>query len=271
MSTLKGHGDDIILEHYKKVAKNYGLSPLSSMKDPVIRNSEIHFFITTLKHLINGRDEASLSLLDVGCGNGHLLAVLRAEFPQLKLTGLEFHPDLAALASSRQLENCSVHHADMRLGFKTLGSFDFIISERSVINLLAKEEQHAALRHIAMALNPKGHYLMSESFEEPRLNVNRARKEMAMDESVNPSGHNLWLRDSDLSVLHDAGVPEIQGPVPVNYLSTHFYITRVFHPAVLPGGGRAGAGEFQNFFNAAFPPGIGNYSPILFRVFAKSK
>ncbi len=267
---MSRQGDDIILNHYKKVASNYGLSPLSSMKDPVIRDGEIHFFITTLKSLINN-DGAGLNLLDVGCGNGHLLAQLRQHFPAMTLFGLEFHPDLAALASSRQLGNCQLIQGDMRLGLKQYGIFDFIISERSVINLLAKEEQHQALTHIAGALKPGGHYLMSESFEEPRANINRARKEMAMDESVNPSAHNLWLREQDLEILHQHGLSETFGPVAANYLSTHFYITRVFHPAVLPGGGRAGAGEFQNFFNAAFAPGIGNYSPILFRSFVKSK
>lgn len=267
---MKGVGDNIILEHYKKVAANYGLKPSSSMKDQVIRDGEVHFFEESLKQIISG-DGNTLSLFDVGCGNGHLLTHLRAVFPKLKLYGLEFHPDLSELAKSRAIENCTVVQGDMRDALTMFELHDVIITERSVINLLDKAEQHAALANIAKALKPGGHYLMSESFEAPMANINRARKEMALPPDVKPSQHNLWLEERDLEILQENGLREVSMPVKSTYLSTHFYITRVLHPVMLPGGGRAGAGEFQNFFNEALPPGVGNYSPILFRAFEKSK
>lgn len=267
---MKGQGDEIILEHYTKVATNYGLSPTSSMKDQVIRDAEIQFFITSIKSVIRNEGEGQ-SLFDVGCGNGHMLATLRQEFPKLKLYGLEFHPDLCKLAQSRVLQNCEVINADMRDGLSMFGAHDFIITERSVINLLDKAEQHAALIHIAMNLKPGGYYFFSESFEAPMHNINRARKEMGLPQDVKPSKHNLWLEEKDLDILKENGLIEALTPMARNHLSTHFYITRVFHPVVLPGGGRAGAGEFQNFFNQALPAAIGDYSPILFRAFARSK
>lgn len=267
---MKGQGDEIILEHYKKVASNYGLSPTSSMKDQVIRDAEIQFFISALRNVIKN-DGTKQSLFDVGCGNGHLLETLRQEFPDLTLYGLEFHPDLCQLAQSRDIKNCQVIHADMRDDLSMYGQHDFIITERSVINLLDKAEQHAALKHIAKNLKPGGHYFLSESFEAPMHNINRARKEMGLTPDVKPSKHNLWLEERDLEILSENGLIETIAPMPRNYLSTHFYITRVFHPVVLPGGGRAGAGEFQNFFNQALPAAVGDYSPILFRAFAKSK
>lgn len=268
---MNGEGDEIIFKHYQNVAKQYGLAPTSSMKDQVIRDGEINFFVRAISEVLKNKDGAGQSLFDVGCGNGHLLQTLREHFPKLKLYGLEFHPDLCQLAKSRNISECEVVQGDMRRELSMFGTHDIVVTERSVINLLSKAEQNIAFTNIAAVINNGGHYIFSESFEEPKRNINRARKEMALPDDVAPSKHNLWLSEEDLELLPTLGLKEIDTSIPKNYLSTHFYITRVFHPCVLPGGGRAGAGEFQNFFNQALAPAIGNYSPILFRVFAKSK
>ncbi len=259
--------DQIILEHYNKVAAKFGLSPSSTIGDQVIRQAEVNFFLTSIEAKIKNNGEAQ-SLFDIGCGNGHLLSLIRDKFPKLKLYGLDFHPELTKLAQSRSLNNCQVIEGDMRKELNQFGQHDFIITERSVINILSKEEQFCALRNISRALKSKGHYFFSESFEEPRANINRARKQMYLAQDVTPSKHNLWLKEEDLLTLTEQGLVEITGVIPKNYLSTHFYITRILHAIALPKGGVAD--EFQNFFNEALPAGVGNYSPILFRSFEKS-
>tara|TARA_R110000868_G_scaffold61524_1_gene186934 strand:+ start:45496 stop:46293 length:798 start_codon:yes stop_codon:yes gene_type:complete len=262
-----GIGDQIIIEHYNKVAERFGLSPQSTLGDQYIRNAEVSFFIDSLKMLL--KDESTQSLFDIGCGNAHLLSCIRALFPTLKLAGMDFHPELVKLASSREIENCNIHQGDMRRDLSNYGQFDFVLTERSVINLLSKEEQYVAFNNIAKIIKPGGYYLFSESFEEPRANINRARKQMKLAQDVNPSKHNLWLREEDLEVLKENGFREIEAACKPNHLSTHFYITRILHSIALPKGGEAS--EFQNFFNLALPAAIGNYSPILFRAFVKSK
>lgn len=260
--------DDIIINHYNKVAEKFGLSPSSTIGDQYIRQAEITFFIESLKAKVSSQGEGQ-SLFDIGCGNGHLLSVIRQEFPKLKLFGLDFHPELTKLAQSRKLENCEIIQGDMRKELSMFGHHDFVITERSVINLLNKEEQFCALRNISMIIKPQGYYFFSESFEEPRANINRARKQMYLAEDINPSKHNLWLREEDLLTLNENNMHEIDGPLAKNHLSTHFYITRILHSIALPKGGVAE--EFQNFFNTALPAAVGNYSPILFRSFEKSK
>tara|TARA_R110002049_G_scaffold151151_1_gene314681 strand:+ start:263 stop:1060 length:798 start_codon:yes stop_codon:yes gene_type:complete len=260
--------DQIILEHYNKVAQKFGLSPSSTIGDQVIRQAEVNFFLKSIEAKIDP-SKSDQSLFDIGCGNGHLLSLIREKFPKLKLYGLDFHPELTKLAQSRNLENCEVIQGDMRKDLTQFGQHDFIMTERSVINLLSKEEQFCAFRNIVKSLKNKGFYFFSESFEEPRANINRARKQMNLAEDVIPSKHNLWLKEEDLLILKEEGLKEISSAVPSNYLSTHFYITRILHTIALPKGGIAD--EFQNFFNEALPVGVGNYSPILFRSFEKSE
>ena len=258
---MNENNDDIIIKHYNKVAEKFGLSPSSTIGDQYIRQAEIKFFIESLKTKILNKGEGQ-SLFDIGCGNGHLLSVIRQEFPELKLFGLDFHPELTKLAQSRKLEHCEIVQGDMRKDLSFFGSHDFIITERSVINLLNKEEQFCALRNIAMIIKPGGYYFFSESFEEPRANINRARKQMYLAEDINPSKHNLWLKEEDLLTLKENKMFEIEGTIPPNYLSTHFYITRILHSIALPKGGVAE--EFQNFFNTALPAGVGtvSYPPL---------
>lgn len=267
MSSTLGQGDQIIIDHYNKVAERFGLSPQSTIGDQYIRNAEVSFFIDSLKLFLS--HDSNQRIFDIGCGNAHLLSCIRALFPKLDLVGMDFHPELVKLAKSREMENCTIDQGDMRKDLSHYGQFDIVITERSLINLLSKEEQYTALNNIAKIIKPGGYYLFSESFEEPRANINRARKQMKLAEDVNPSKHNLWLREEDLEVLKEGGFTEVEAAYKPNHLSTHFYITRILHTIALPKGGEAS--EFQNFFNLALPAAIGNYSPILFRAFVKSK
>src|SRR5690606_9260393 len=202
------------------------------MKDPVIRNAEIDFFISSVAAAIKVHGQ-ELSLFDIGCGNGHLLSVLREHYPHIKLHGLEFHPDLFQLANSLNLNQCQMIQGDMREKLDMFGQHHVVITERSVINLLDKDEQFIALKNIAESIVPGGFYFMSESFEGPRQNINRARKEMALPPDVMPSKHNLWLTENDIEAFKNFGFTEISEERCMNHLSTHFYISRVLHPCIL--------------------------------------
>lgn len=148
------------------------------------------------------------------------------------------------------------------------GEFDIVITERVVINLLSWPEQHQALKIIASLLKPGGRYIMVESFSEPWLQMNEARKEMGLP-PVAQSAHNRFLNEKVTVALSKVGVREVKAQMPANSLSTHFYLTRVFHPSVRPHGGKTKESHFVRFFKEALPRDIGNYSPILLRLFEK--
>ncbi|MBT3237011.1 MAG: methyltransferase domain-containing protein [Bdellovibrionales bacterium] len=263
--------DQIILKHYRQVAQANGLAATCTMDDPFVRESETKFIEKEIERFIAERpDQLSFKLMDVGCGNGYLLSYLTARFPTLNCVGVEFTPELLELALSRNLEQAEFLAGDCRQPDFINGQFDIVITERVVINLLVHKQQFRALENIASKVLPGGIYLMVESFREPLAELNRARSEMSL-ELIEQSYQNRYLSEGHIKAMRRFGLDELPVMTPSNYLSSHFYITRVFHKAIRPSGGQVKFSRCSLFFRQALPPAIGNYSPILFRLFRKSK
>ena len=259
--------DKIILDHYKKVAKNQGLHKNSTMQDPVIRDAEIDFFLKSIQKYGEDRGSFDFSLLDVGCGNGILLARIHEKFPEIILFGMEFSPDLLELALSRNLEKINFYQGDARQIESYPQKFEVIISERSIINILDQKAQKQALYNIADALVSGGMYFQSESYNEPLVHLNRARREMQLEEII-PSKHNRFLNEFNVLALRDhKKLIEVDSVLAKNYLSTHFFVSRIVHQVIRPTGGKVKHSHLVNFMVEGFGPGVGNYSPILFRSF----
>ena len=262
--------DQIILDHYKKVARNQGLNANSTIQDPFIRETEISFFIKSIEEFGNRRGSFDFSVLDVGCGNGFLLEAINKQFPELKLHGLDFSPDLLALAKNRKIQDINFFLGDARRLGDFSGNYDVIISERSVINILESREQKLALYNIADSLKKGGLYLQSESYFEPLVNLNRARREMRLND-ITPLKHNRFLREFNVMALRDhRDLIEQDSIIKTNYLSTYFFVSRVLHQIIRPDGGKVKYSHLVNFMAEGFGPAVGNYSPILLRTFQKN-
>ncbi|HAZ12106.1 MAG: hypothetical protein A2X86_06355 [Bdellovibrionales bacterium GWA2_49_15] len=262
--------DKILFDHYQRVAKLNGLAGTCSMEDPYIRESETNFFLKEIDRFCAQNTGAPLTLLDVGCGNGYLLNRIRERFPEIKLLGLEFVPELFELALSRAITNCTLALGDARELSFFPSNVDLIVTERSVINVMNRQDQLLLLQNIASTLRPDGLYIQVESYREPLDLLNQARREMVITDEIEESGHNLYLSENIIAPMAQMGLVEVEATYPPNYLSTHFYVSRVFHKAVLPKGGKVKYSLFAEFFREALPAAVGNFSPILFRVFKKS-
>lgn len=262
--------DDYILSHYKEVAENFGHRAQSSIEDLEIREAEVLFFQETLKSLISNLSEP-IKILELGCGNAYTLSVLSQVFPNIQFSAIELSPDLHQLACQRKLKNVEFIKGDMRDEelLTSLGVFDVVLTERSVINLIGKKQQNLAFKLLSQCLKPNGYYLMAESFRESWLNLNQARKEFLLPE-IPISKHNLYLTYGSLKYLSQLGLTLSQAPVARHYLSTFFYITRVLHPLLRPEGSQLKSPFFNQFMLNAMPPGCGEFSPIQFCLFQKT-
>lgn len=265
--------DDYILEHYANVAKQYGLSPQSTIEDQVIREAETEFFKKAIGKILKGLDHMSrpIRVLDIGCGNGITIELLSKSFPRIQFTGIEFSPDLFELCLQRKLPHEKVKFIQGDMRDPTTFSdapFDIIYSQRSVINILGKQKQVLSLKNLAHALSDQGHYLLSESFYESWAALNHARFEFKMEE-VPISKHNLFLTESRLQTLTKFKMCEYHHSFGRHHLSTHFYLTRVLHPLLKRPGDRSVAPHFVKFLSQGIGPNIGQYSPIQFRWFEK--
>lgn len=261
--------EKMILEHYQKEAVSKGLSKSSTMHDDYIREKEVEFILNEINcyHALVSR---ALKVLDLGCGNGYLLSLLTEKYDNFKFFGMEFTEELYELAVSRKLKNTVIIKGDCREQKMGGELFDVIISERVLINLLSRDDKVKAINNISTLLKKNGRYIMVESFEEPLVNINKARKELLLDE-MKPAYHNEYLTEEIVDTMTDLGFTELRSTFPKNSLSSHYFISRVLHESIRPKEGAVKNTEFVKFFDLALPPTIGDYSPILFRIFEKNR
>jgi ubiquinone/menaquinone biosynthesis C-methylase UbiE len=250
-----------VLEHYRQEALVHELQPTSTMLDQTTRELEVRAILSCLGSLEPSND--GVSLLEIGCGNGFLLQILRDRFPAARLSGADYSPDMVRLARTRDLENCEVRREDVRALTLPPASFDAVVSERCLINLPHPRAQAEALREIHRVLKPGGHLVLIEAFTDGIENLNRARTELGLAENTVPP-YNLWFdRRHFLSVVEDLFEEVARGDrnhiPPRNFLSSHYFISRVLYPAVTQREVMYNT-EFVQFFR--FLPPQGDYSPI---------
>jgi ubiquinone/menaquinone biosynthesis C-methylase UbiE len=264
--------DELIRQHYEKVAESQGASPCSTMEDATIREREAALILETLGRAGAG---GALDVLDLGCGNGYMLSRVIEAYPGNRYRGLDFSEQLLGIARSRGMA-CDLGLGDARdLPYQDR-SFDLVYTERCLINILDASQQARALEEIHRVLRPGGYYLMIEAFTDGLELSNKARKQLGL-EPIGPPYHNRFMDKAE--VLAKAG-SLFQGPpdgaagvVPPpagNFLSTHYFLSRVFYPAVT----RAEVvrnSEFVLFFSQFLGdrPPVGNYSPIQAFLFRK--
>ena len=262
--------EDKITEHYRREAEEHGTAGSSTMRDEITRTKELDAIGHVLAHL-DGR-RALTTLLDAGCGNGLLLSELREALPDTELTGVEFSADMAELARGRELERCEIVEGSVaELPFDD-ASFDVVVTERCLINLMDPGDQDASLAQIARVLRPGGHYVCVEAFSDGLANLNKAREELGLEPNQVPH-HNLWidkkrfltaaervLERRDTIGLGDPDLP------PPNFLSSHYFVSRVLYPAITRAEVRYNT-ELVKFLSFLAP--VGNYSPIQLFIFER--
>ena len=265
----------VILDHYGKEAREYGTDASSTMRDEVTRGSEIAAVLRTLEWL-ERQGKSVASILDVGCGNGYLLEVLRKARPAAKLTGLEYTPDMVALARARNVERCDVVQGDVReLPFEA-DRFDVVVTERCIINVMDVEHQARSLLEVGRVLRRGGHFACIEAFHDSLDDLNAARAELGLPPNEVPY-HNLWFRKTwfketiapmfDVVDLAAEGDPGLPSP---DFLSSHYFMSRAVYPAITKREVLYNT-HFVKFFAAQFArlPPVGSYSPIQFHLLRK--
>jgi SAM-dependent methyltransferase len=256
--------DNVILEHYRKEAEERGLDPASTMFDQTTRSLEADAILRCVEHVLRGRD-GTPKLLEVGCGNGYQLQQTRARFPSVGLTGIDYTPEMVELAVKRGVVGCDVRREDVQQLTFTSSSFNIAVSQRCIINVRSASGQTQALRELHRVLQPGGHLILIECFMDGWTNLNRARAELGLAEIPIPPT-NVWFEpDRFLSTVE--GLFDVVSPADLaasglparNFLSTHYFISRVLYPSVTKREVLYNT-EFVKFFR--FLPPQGDYSPI---------
>lgn len=246
------------MNHYKQIAEAYGLSSMSTMLDEYTRAKETEAIVDFV-----GMFPAHSSVLDVGCGNGYTLSVLYEKYPKNVYFGIDDEPELTKLAVSRfrGYDPVSILIGDLNYEFDI--QVDILICQRVLINFLPFD-QPKILKNIIAMVKPGGHLLFIEGFNRPLSRLNTARAEFGLKPLTSPE-YNYYLPDDFFNV------PEIEPYIrewsmPSNFLSTHYYVSRVLDPAFKKEFIRNN--EFVKFMSDALI-NIGDYSPLKLYLFTK--
>ena len=270
--------DDDIRAHYDAVARTHKDSPASTMEDETVRAKEtecIHRVVAAAsRENPAAAGQRKLSVIDVGCGNGYTLETLSRAIPGNSYSGVEFNDSQRAVAVNRLASiGIAVTAGDLRRK-ETLpaGPFDVLICQRVLINLLDDGDQAAALENLVDLMAEGGVAVFIEAFQSSLENLNAARSEFELD-PMPPAVHNLYLRDEFFS--HPELEPWSSGSVAIDpdLLSTHYFVTRVFHEAILQATSTKFKrnSHFVRFWSRALPDGVGRYAPLRVIVVTKRK
>jgi len=264
--------DQIINEHYQMVAKKEGLSPTSTMADTVTREKETEAILNYLtQFLVEGKLDHKPVVLDVGCGNGYTLEVMANHFPGVRFLGVEKSEDLRLLAESRfkGSDQVTILAGDIRdPDFCGGERADVMICQRVLINLLDPQDQQKALENLVGSVKDGGMLLFFEAFSAALGNLNAAREEFDIP-PMEPAHHNLYLSEGFFDHPRLKPYPHAKQLEPSNFLSTHYFVTRVLHPIFLQDRPFKRNSEFVKFFSEALKENAGDYAPLKLFAFTR--
>jgi SAM-dependent methyltransferase len=279
---VKQNYDEIIAEHYRKVAQQDGLEPTSTMADNITRCKETDAIIELVGDVLRRRKTDDLQqpaiIMDVGCGNGYTLEILAQRYPEQFFIGIEKSADLRELAISRfkNKKNITILEGDIRdPDFSNGAIADILICQRVLINLLDREDQNIALGNLVEAVkspcnpNSGGVLFFIEAFSSSLGRLNEARDEFDLP-AIGPAHHNLYLQDDFFNIPTLRTYQSDSFSVHPNFLSTHYFVTRVLHPIFIKDKPFKRNSEFVIFFTQALRQNVGDYSPLKLLAFERS-
>ena len=266
--------DSLIKDHYDNVAKT-SVSPASStMLDLIVRDKETDFILQEIRRFAESFKKSDknkchkFKIIDVGCGAGHSLMTMSKTFPTYEFVGIEQNDRMKQEAAKfLNSSGVKIFSGDVRdsstLPFK---KFDLVICQRVLINILNLEDQKKALKNLIELTNSAGRLIFIESFKSGLANLNNARHEFGLDKII-PAHHNLYLNDD---FFNDPKLTRLENSNE-NALSSHYYVSRVLHPAILKALGidELRNSKFASFMSSVTTNSLDEYSPLKFCVYEK--
>lgn len=219
--------------------------------------------------MLENKEQKNFVIIDVGCGNGYTISQISDKFQNVKIIGIEKNDDLRNIALDRfkHNDNVEIKSGDVLKELPKIEA-DIVYCQRVVINLLSKLDQQQAYQNIGHLVKNGGIFFCLECMEKPLRNLNEARKEYDL-EPISASFHNLYMNENIFTNLGCFEIWENDRLPHKNFLSTHYYVSRVLHDITLNGKNFIRNSHFVSFMSEALKQNIGEYSPIQFFAFKK--
>ena len=163
------------IDHWNRWAKKYGKSSLATTKHQNIKEIEV----SIIEQIIRKNFNKQIKILELGCGNGINLKSLSKIFKFNKYTGIDY--------SRQMIENAKKNNKNKKNIRCILGDvtkkdlnfnerFDFIFTNRCLINIFSQKKVMVVLQNIKKNLKPNGKVLFLENFIDGHTKQNELRK-----------------------------------------------------------------------------------------------
>ncbi len=197
-------------------------------------------------------------VLDFGCGNGLAIANLDKKITA-NIIGIDFSTKMIEEAKNNT-KNCrnkiTLIEGDHTILETIDTKFDYIYSERAIINLNSWNEQKDVIIRLVSMLSNNGKYIMCEANQDALDNINYYRKLLSL-ENIQQPWHNKYLSDEEVYSLNKNGVNVLEEN---NFSSLYYFLSRVINAAVA--NDKSIEPDYNSFINqlALKLPTFGNFS-----------
>lgn len=171
------------------------------------------------------------SVLDLGCGDGQTILHLGCEFGCCGI-GVDYSPAMVQLANDRLQQIDSNVRITYRVGDLRRApdifdgeQFDFVLTDRALINLETSDEQYTAIAGIAKLVKNNGYYLAIENFIEGNERLNQLRKLFEL-QPIPVRWHNCYLREEEF--MRKVG-QYFRQVGKLEFSSSYYFATRVIY------------------------------------------
>lgn len=210
-----------MIHNHEQVLAHWNKQVVESMYDKHLLAAETE--------LIRQRITPHAKILDAGCGEGEGTIVYSA-IPGVVVHAVDFSETRLAMARQRLAgrQNVLLQQVDFLGQYACDIDYDFVISQRFLINLMEWPLQQKVLLDLISALKPDGRLLMLEGSQQGVESLNELRSALGL-EPIPVKWHNLFFDDDLLvSFMQYNGCRLIEQ----DGLGTYFMLTRGIRPAL---------------------------------------
>jgi len=216
-------------KYWDNRAQKHECSAQATTNDYYMREIEIRCLTSAISEFSKGKE--NFTVADIGCGNGYSTIKLAKDNIGLHFSGFDYSENMIYFAREIQLQekiaNLDFHALDITRD-SIPGAYDFIFTDRCLINLPSYNLQLCAIKNIYNALKANGTFVLIENFIDGHVNFNKLRREFGLKE-ISIREHNLFFDRNKLEPFLETLFKSIEF---INISSQYYIGSRIIYSKI---------------------------------------